>query len=78
VSHVAIFAQWTGFTMWFLAAWAMVSKTIDIAWRFVSHRRRRRNARRNAGWQPPPPRHKRDPDHDVTRVLPSIQRPKGP
>jgi hypothetical protein len=41
-------------------------------------RQRYRNARRPAKWHPPPPRDICDPDHDVTRVMPGIQRPKGP
>lgn len=76
MSRVVVLACWTGYAVWLAAAWALLSKAAAIADRFVSERRRWRNARRFCTWRPPP--RPQDPGSDVTRVLPAIQRPKGP
>lgn len=75
MNHVVPFAQWTGYVTWFCIAWAIITKTATLTDRFISQRRRWRNARRFTTWRPPP--RPRDPGHDVTRVLPAIQRPRG-
>jgi hypothetical protein len=77
MSLIGFSAELTGYVVWFVAAWALLNRTVTILARFEDERRRRRNARRFAAWKPPP-RHTADPGHDVTRVLPGIQRPKGP
>lgn len=77
MNHVAFYAQWTGYTVWVAAAWAVLTKAATITDRAVAERRRRRrNTRRLSTWRPPPRRC--DPGDDVTRVLPGILRPKGP
>jgi hypothetical protein len=74
---VVLFAAGTGFAVWGLALWALANRAVTLLARIEDERRRRKNARRLAGWRPP--RYTPGPGHDdVTRVLPGIQRPKGP
>ena len=73
---IALAAGITGYAMWFLAAWALLNRLVLLLARISDQRRRHKNARRLAAWRPP--RHTRDPGHDVTTVMPGIQRPKGP
>jgi len=78
MSHIVIAAEWTGYTLWLAAGWALLTKTANVIDRFTSHRRRHRNARRRLAKWHPAKRNTRDSDHDVTRVMPGIQRPKRP
>jgi hypothetical protein len=78
MNHIPLYAECTGYVCWTAILWALMTKVALTAERVIRERRRRRNARRLATWKPPPPRHTHDPGHDVTRVLPGIQRPKGP
>jgi hypothetical protein len=77
VKDILLVAQGTGLGVWGLALWALANRAVTLLCRVEDERRRRKNARRLRTWQPP--RHTRGPGHDdVTRVLPGIQRPKGP
>ncbi len=76
MSHIAAYAQWTGYVTWLCIAGAIFSRLATLADRYVAERRRWRNARRFTTWRPPS--RLQDPGDDVTRVYPGIQRPKGP
>ncbi len=76
MSHIPLYAEITGYACWIAALWALMTKVALTAERIIRERRRWRNARRLAEWKPP--RHTPEPGHDVTRVMPGIQRPKGP
>jgi len=76
MSHIALYAECTGYVCWTAVLWALMTKTAFTAERVIRERRRWRSARRMERWKPP--RHVRDQGHDETTVLPAIKRPKGP
>jgi hypothetical protein len=71
VRYIVLGAQWTGYTAWFLIAWAALAKLTAVTDQAITrHWRRHRRKRRLAAWRPPPA--PREPDPEMPRALPVI------